>query len=644
MGHDNVLAPSAITYHRARGTSARLALSSRLRLYERNALAMIFKNYEQPTLDRVLPAAVALTAARGFRELALNPESYAMSARPPVAVGASPRFVAHLIALEEFGRQLPALVEKRNAIQRRRVRSDRELFPLFGDPLRVHDMGGELARIAGALTETFGLDSLVSVEPLERRAAPTPVPSPPLAVSMRDEPSVSIVVLTALGPLHLKDCLASLAAQTYPPDVREVIVVDNGSTEDPGPVAAASCPGARVVRLPRNLGFAVGNNMGALEARGDLLVFLNDDTKVRPDWLSELVATARRRRAAVAGSRILDWDGGRIDFVGASLNFEGKGFQTDFGASVAGRADEERPLLFACGAALLVDRRVFESAGGWDEATFAYYEDVELGWRLRLLGHDVWLSPDSVVFHRHHGTSDRWPEPPLIRLFERNSLRMLYTHLDDEAMRRVLPAAILLAADRALLESGLGRAGPVAPVSGPAGRWETLKMRVRPAVVAQTCRRALVTQGARKQFSLVENLRAVGPGGLVRATIWTLRETLLDRPPDPLRRRAGYFIELGARERAFDMTEERLPPSAGARLLGLHEFLKSLPELGERRRDLQARRVRTDREVLGPFSSNWLSSTPSAGQLDHDQLKRVLCDTLRIADIMAPDASAARNS
>ncbi len=638
FGYDNVLAPSAITYHRHHGTYGRVALSSRLRLYERNALAMIFKNYEQDTLDRVLPAAVALSLARAFRDLPLNPESYAMNALPPQAVGASPRFIAHLIALEEFGRQLPALTAKREAIQRRRRRSDREILALFGEPLRIHDEG--LQPIADALIETFELASLVSNRP---RAATVPdlatSPGLPLAVTLREHPSVSIVVLTALGPLHLHDCLASLAALTYPSDLREVIVVDNGSAEDPEPMAASS--GARVVRLPRNLGFAVGNNLGALEARGDLLAFLNDDTRVDPEWLSELVATARSRRAAVVGSRILDWEGRRIDFVGGLLNFEAKGYQTDFAAPLAGRQDEEQPLLFACGASLLVDRRVFEGAGGWDEATFAYYEDVELGWRLRLMGHDVWLSPRSLVFHRHHGTSGQWPEPPRTRLLERNSLRMLYTHLEDDALRRVLPAALILVADRALLESGLGRAGVTATGGRRGGRWETVRTRVQPDVLAQTCRRALVSQGARKQFSLIRNLREVGGAGLVRAAWWIGRETFFDRQIDPARRRPGYFIELGSRSHAFDMTNERLPPNAGARLLGLHEFLKSLPELTERRQWLQTRRQRTDREVLAPFSERWLASTPSEGQQAHDELQRVLRDTLRIGEVVMSAAPVA---
>jgi hypothetical protein len=131
----------------------------------------------------------------------------------------------------------------------------------------------------------------------------------------------------------------------------------------------------------------------------------------------------------------------------------------------------------------------------------------------------------------------------------------------------------------------------------------------------------------------------VGPLGLVRAALLVGRETLFDRAPDPSARRPGYFIERGLRTVAFDLTDERLPPSAGARLLGLDEFLRSLPALTERRQWLQARRVRSDVDVLGPFLKNWLSPTPSAGQRAHDELQHVLCETLRIAEVPSAPAS-----
>ena len=121
-----------------------------------------------------------------------------------------------------------------------------------------------------------------------------------------------------------------------------------------------------------------------------------------------------------------------------AVNFEGRGFQHHIGAPARLTPGRESPLLFACGAAMLVARDVFLDAGGWDEGTFAYYEDVELGWRLWLLGHQVWFAPNAVIYHKHHGTSGRWAEPPRLRLLERNALRMVYTHLEPATLARTL--------------------------------------------------------------------------------------------------------------------------------------------------------------------------------------------------------------
>ena len=122
---------------------------------------------------------------------------------------------------------------------------------------------------------------------------------------------------------------------------------------------------------------------------------------------------------------------------------------------------------------MLIDRAVFDEAGGWDEGAFAYYEDVELGWRLHVLGHGVWLAPRAVVHHKHHGTSGAWPEPPRMRLYERNSLRNPFCLLEADRSARALSAALLLAADRALLETGLSRAADTNGISKSAVRTES---------------------------------------------------------------------------------------------------------------------------------------------------------------------------
>ncbi len=365
-------------------------------------------------------------------------------------------------------------------------------------------------------------------------------------------------------------------------------------------------------------------------------MFLNDDTRVHPDWLAELLAVAARQRAACVGCRILDWDGELIDFCGGSVNFEGRGFQHHIGAPARLTPGREAPLLFACGAAMLVARDVFLDAGGWDEGTFAYYEDVELGWRLWLLGHQVWFAPNAVIYHKHHGTSGRWAEPPRLRLLERNALRMVYTHLEPATLARTLSAALLLAADRPLLATATHR-GYDQRFRDQAHRgWRRvarplhwLRSRVRLKRLLWLGRHALSMRGARKELPLTVNLQRVGAAGCISAAAYVAREIWTGSPGNT-NARDSYLIERGGQPASFDAHAESLPASAAAALLGIRDFLDSLPELSARRRALQARRRRTDAEIIGRFGEYWLSPVASPQQDDHVDLQETLVNAFGV--------------
>jgi len=641
LGYKTVLAPKAVTYHRLHGTSSRLAFAQRLRLYERNALAMIFKNYEAATLERVLPVAVALALMRGLSGARLDSSSLQLGGKSVDSLDLEPRTVAHLIALEDFCRQLPQLAEKRAVVQRKRRRSDADLIPLFGEPLRLHELGTPYEETARALIRDFGIDELFS-RPARSpaKAADTfqvaatgaqpvcPSGQPTVQLTPFRLPRVSVVILTALGPTHLRECLASLQAQTYPPDRREVIVVDNGSSVDPTAVVEQYYPGAKVIRNATNLGFSAGNNIGARAADGEYLIFLNDDTRAHPDWIRELVATARRRNAASVATRILTWDGRAIDFVDAAANFEGKGFQIGYGMPAEHHHWEERPILSACGAAMLVDRRVLLDTGEWDEGTFAYYEDLELGWRLWLLGHEVWLSPGAIVYHKHHGTSGRWPEAPRLRLYERNSFRILYAHLSLHTLAQVLPAGLLLAADRALLATRLSRAALGEPPRGPDAQASSGRRNLSVPALGRLVKGALAARGARRHRSVTENLRHVGLRGLAASARQVAREVSASRSGQSAR--TPYLIERGGVDPGFDARMEPVPVRAAAAIAGLREFLLDVPQLSHRRREFQARRQRSDAEILGPFGSHWLDPCPAPDQAEHNAFHRRLVEILQI--------------
>lgn len=624
LGYHTVLAPRAVTFHRLHGTAGRVAFAQRLRLYERNALAMIYKNYEEAHLERVLPAAVALSLLRGLPHGGIDSRLFAPGAASPSHVDLSARTLVHLLALEDFARQLPALRRKRADIQSRRKRSDHDVADLFGGPFRFHE-GGQYEAVGRALVEDFNISGVFT----DGATRHFQVPALPAPLTVTDPPpTVSIVILTALGATHLPECLSSLRAQSFPADRFEVIVVDNGSAEDPTAAAESLYPGIRVVRLPNNLGFAVGNNAGARVATGDYLAFLNDDTRVHQDWLQELVNTAISRGAVSVGSRILSWDGERIDFVAGLVNCEGKGFQVDVNAPAEGRHTTEVPILFACGAAILIRRDIFQATGGWDEGTFAYYEDVELGWRMWLMGHEVWSSPASIVYHKHHGTSGRWPAPPKARLLERNSLRMLYTLLEDGTLARVLPAALLLSADRVLLSTGFARPAPdpveesgrtaVPPRRRIEHPWRGLRTNLKGV---------LRNRGVNRQRPLMQNVRRLGLGGA-----WEVLRILAGVPLHMVgpTGRLRYDIEHGFAPLALDGMVEPIPSSAAASLAGLHEFLVSIPELQTRRAAFQAARRRSDREILSRFGKHWTSPCAATRHPEHAALQRVVLEAMGV--------------
>ncbi|MCA1584382.1 MAG: glycosyltransferase family 2 protein [Acidobacteria bacterium] len=433
---------------------------------------------------------------------------------------------------------------------------------------------------------------------------------------------MSVVIPTILGNVHLPTCLEALAKQDYPSDRVEVIVIDNGASTDLSALVRRHHDRARVVRPGRNLGFAAANNAGVATSTGAFVAFLNDDTRPQTAWLPAMIDVARRRRAACVAAYVVDWEGRLVDFAGGLVNFEGKGMQEHVHAAVADLDLAERPVLFANGAAMLVHRETLENAGLWDEGTFAYYEDVELGWRLWMLGHEVWFAPKAIVHHRHHGTSGRWPEAPRVRLLERNALRMVYALLATEHLSGALTGALLLAADRALLQTPFHGRVDAAPVD----------VRQPRRSFGQRAGDELRLRGVRRNLPLADNLRRIGLRGLAGAAIDTLLPRLR-RTVTPASRRA-YLIEHEWQDPAFDGRREAIPADAAARLLGIQDFLRELPELSARRRDLQSRRRRSDAEILTRFGDRWLSPVPAANQVLHNERHATLVRVLGLAEVL----------
>jgi GT2 family glycosyltransferase len=257
-----------------------------------------------------------------------------------------------------------------------------------------------------------------------------------------------VIVLNYDGLEHLEPCFASLGRVDYPAEALELMLFDNGSTDGSVPFVREAFPEVRIVEAGRNLGFAAGNNRAAAQSEADYAVFLNNDTTVEPGFVRALVdAVSSGERVVSAGARILDWSGKRFDYAGSWINIFGHGAQRGFHERFAeDRYDRLEPTAFACGGAMIVDRAVFLDVGGFDEDYFAVLEDVDLGWRLWLYGHEVVYAPDAVVHHRHHGTIDRIASHVRAARARHNALVTIFKNYDDVNMPRAVAAATLASA------------------------------------------------------------------------------------------------------------------------------------------------------------------------------------------------------
>lgn len=223
-------------------------------------------------------------------------------------------------------------------------------------------------------------------------------------------PHLSVIVLNYNGRVWLEPCLTALTAQTGAPPF-EILLVDNGSSDGSIALVTARFPSVRVVDNRRNLGFAGGNNAGAREARGETLVFLNNDTIPAADWLGRLhAAMMEGSDRAIVTSRIVQLDQPDvIDSAGDGYLRAGGAFKHGHGAG-ASAFRTSREVFGACGAAFAIRREVFDRLGGFDEDFFMVYEDVDLSYRARLAGYRCWYAADAVVRHAGSatlGTSSR---------------------------------------------------------------------------------------------------------------------------------------------------------------------------------------------------------------------------------------------
>lgn len=260
--------------------------------------------------------------------------------------------------------------------------------------------------LLGTLRHAFRRRAVIapSLAPTAAAAAPASTALPE-RMPRAEQPLTSIII-PVYGKLpYTAACLRALASDPELPSC-EVIVVDDASP-DGSAEALARVEGLRLLRQPENRGFIAACNAGAEIARGQFLVFLNNDTEPRPGWLKALLATfANWPDCGLAGAKLIYPDG-RLQEAGGIVFADASGWNYGrFGDPADPRYNYLREVDYCSGAAIAIRRDLFERLGGFDSRYApAYYEDTDLAFKVREAGLKVYYQPRSEVIHHEGITS-----------------------------------------------------------------------------------------------------------------------------------------------------------------------------------------------------------------------------------------------
>lgn len=254
---------------------------------------------------------------------------------------------------------------------------------------------------------------------------------------------IAIVILNWNGAHMMRTYLPTVIKNS--PEA-EVIIADNASSDDSLKMLASDFPEIRTIVLDKNYGFAEGYNKAFKQVEAEYYLLLNSDVDVPEGWLAPLLDFMESHPEAAACQpklrAIKDWDS--FEYAGAAGGFidkygypfcRGRIFETV--EKDHGQYDRNMEILWATGACMMVRSKDYWDAGGLDGRFFAHNEEIDLCWRIRLLGRKIYCVTDSVAFHLGGGTLPKG-NPRKTFLNFRNNLTMLYKNLPDSELHHVM--------------------------------------------------------------------------------------------------------------------------------------------------------------------------------------------------------------
>lgn len=256
---------------------------------------------------------------------------------------------------------------------------------------------------------------------------------------------VSVVILNWNGAEMLRTFLPSVVKYTNP-ELAEVCVADNGSTDNSVDIVRNEFPSVRLISFKENYGFAEGYNKVMDNVDTDYVVLLNSDVEVTEGWIEPILSYMESHKdVAACQPKILSYhDKKKFEYAGASGGYIDKygypfcrGRVFDFLETDNGQYDTPADIFWASGAAMFVRRDVYVSVGGLDPKFFAHMEEIDLCWRLLSRGYRLVCIPESKVYHVGGATLKK-ENPKKTYLNFRNNLLMMYKNLPSDELRKVM--------------------------------------------------------------------------------------------------------------------------------------------------------------------------------------------------------------